>query len=177
MDTTMGFSPLGGLMMGTRPGDLDPGAILYLLREGRYTAAELEQLLTERSGLLGVSGRSADMQTLLDLRGTDAHAAEAVELFVYDAKKQIGALAAVLGGLDTFVFTGGIGEHSAPIRWEIAAGLGHLGIALDAERNAAGATLISSDEAPVVVRVIPANENLMVAQHTFATLFAAADPA
>jgi acetate kinase len=172
VDTTMGFSPLGGLMMGTRPGDLDPGALLYLLRAKRYTVAELDDVLNHRSGLLGVSQCSADMHTLLDLRADDVAAAEAVELFVYEAKKQIGALVAVLGGLDTFVFTGGMGEHSAAIRSEIAAGLAHLGVELDPVRNAAGAPIISPGDARVTVRMIPANEDLMVARHTFATLFA-----
>jgi acetate kinase len=172
LDTTMGFSPLGGLMMGTRPGDLDPGALLYLLRAKRYTVAELDDVLNHHSGLQGVSHCSADMHTLLDRRADDVAAAEAVELFVYEAKKHIGALVAVLGGLDTFVFTGGMGEHSAAIRWEIAAGLAHLGVELDPVCNAAGAPVISVGNAHVTVRVIAANENLMVARHTFTTLFA-----
>ncbi len=171
VDTTMGFSPLGGLMMGTRPGDVDPGVLLYLLRTNRYTIKELDEVLNHRSGLLGVSQHSADMHILLDRRADDAHAAEAVELFVYEAKKQIGALVAVLGGLDTFVFTGGMGENSAAIRSEIAAGLAFLGVELDSERNAAHAPIISNDDARVTVRMIPANENLMVARHTFTTLF------
>ena len=171
VDTTMGLSPLGGLMMGTRPGDLDPGALLFLLRSGRYTPAELDAVLTEHSGLLGVSEISADMQTLLRRRADDDQAAEAVELFVYQAKKHIGALAAVLGGLDTLVFTGGIGEHAPAVRTDICAGLGHLGIELDSIRNAANAGIISDDQAHVVVRVIAANENLMVARHTYATIF------
>jgi acetate kinase len=175
VDTTMGFSPLGGLMMGTRPGDLDPGALLYLLRAGRYTPAELDTVLTEHSGLLGVSQISADMRTLLARRATDVAAAEAVELFVYQAKKHVGALVAVLGGLDTLVFTGGIGEGSAAIRSEICANLSNLGIDLDSIRNAAGEGIISDDSAHVVVRVIAANENLMVARHTFATIFASSD--
>jgi acetate kinase len=175
VDTTMGFSPLGGLMMGTRPGDLDPGALMYLLREGRYTIAELDDVLTHRSGLLGVSKTSADMRTLLEQRADDSRAANAVELFVYLAKKQIGALVAVLGGLDTIVFTGGIGERSAPIRWEIAAGLAYLGVELDPARNAAGAPVISVDGSRVVARMLPAQENRMVARHTFARLFTSPD--
>lgn len=171
VDTTMGLSPLGGIMMGTRPGDLDPGVLLYLLREGRYTRTELDEVLTQRSGLLGVSQISADVRTLLAHRAHDAAAAEAVQLFVYLAKKSIGALAAVLGGLDSLVFTGGIGEHAAVIRWEIADGLAHLGIKLDPERNAAGAAVISADGAGVIVRVIATNETLMVARHTCTTLF------
>jgi acetate kinase len=170
IDTTMGFSPLGGQMMGTRPGDLDPGALLYLLRSGRYSLQALDAVLNEESGLLGVSQISPDMRTLL-VRRADA-AAEAVELFVYHVKKHIGALTAVLGGLDTLVFTGGIGERSAVVRSEICSGLEHLGVALDTARNAAGAGIISDDSTHVVVRVIAANENLMVARHMFATLFA-----
>lgn len=175
VDTTMGLSPLGGIMMGTRPGDLDPGVLLYLLRERRYAPAELDELLTQRSGLLGVSRISADLRTLLARRAEDAAAAEAVELFVYLAKKGLGALAAVLGGLDTLVFTGGIGEHAAVIRAEIAGGLAHLGIKLDFERNAAGASVISADDAGVIVRVIATNETLMVARHAWATLFPSSD--
>lgn len=170
IDTTMGFSPLGGLMMGTRPGDLDPGALLYLLRGGKYSATELDAVLTHHSGLLGVSQASADMHVLLERRATDEPAAEAVELFVYQAQKHIGALAAVLGGLDTLVFTGGIGEHSAVIRREICADLAFLGIELDSLRNAYGTGVISMDRAHVVVRVMAAQENLMVARHTFAVL-------
>jgi acetate kinase len=175
VDTTMGFSPLGGLMMGTRPGDLDPGALLYLLRDGRYTIAQLDDLITYRSGLLGVSQTSADMRTLLEQRAADSRAADAVELFIYLAKKQIGALVAALGGIDTMVFTGGIGERSALIRSEIAAGLAHLGVELDPARNAADAAVISADGSRVVARMLPAQENRMVVRHTFATLFAAPD--
>ncbi len=171
VDTTMGLTPLGGLMMGTRPGDLDPGVLLYLLRERGYTSRELDDLVTDRSGLLGVSQISADMRTLLERRADDAAAGEAVELFVYQAKKYIGALAAVLGGLDTLVFTGGIGERAAPVRWEIAQGLAHLGVALDPERNDAGAAIVSADGAGVRTHVIVSQENLMVARHTYAALF------
>jgi acetate kinase len=170
MDTTMGISPLGGLMMGTRPGDLDPGVLLHLLRERHYSIAELDDLLTYRSGLLGVSQTTADMRILLEHRRTDARAAEAVDLFVYVAMKQIGALVAVLGGLDTIVFTGGIGEPSALIRWEIAAGLAYLGVTLDPARNVGNAAIISTDGSRVMARVMPAQENRMVARHTFATL-------
>ncbi len=170
VDTTMGFSPLGGLMMSTRPGDLDPGALLYLVREGRHTVEELGDMLTLRSGLLGVSQISSDMQVLLERRAVDKSAAEAVELFVYQARKHFGALVAVLGGLDTIVFTGGIGEHSPVIRAEIAASLTYLGVQLDPTRNTSDADVISTDASRVIVRVIPANENLMVARHTFTAL-------
>jgi len=171
VDTTMGLTALGGLMMGTRPGDLDPGVLLYLLRTQRYGLADLNEILWDRSGLLGVSQISADMRTLLERRAGDVAAAEAVELFVYQAKKCIGALVAVLGGLDTLVFTGGIGEHAAPVRWEIAQGLAYLGVALDPVRNNGAAPIVSADGSRVLARVIPAQENLMVARHTYATLF------
>lgn len=166
IDTTMGFSPLGGVMMGSRPGDLDPGALLYLLRTRRRSVVELDELLTSQSGLLGVSGLSTDMETLLEARASNAHAADAVELFVHSVKKSIGALAAVLGGIDTLVFTGGIGEHAAPVRSEIIHGLAHLGLELDPVRNAAAAAVISHEHSRAVVRVIAARENLMVARHT-----------
>jgi acetate kinase len=171
VDTTMGLTALGGLMMGTRPGDIDPGVLLYLLRSRRYALSELDELLWDRSGLFGVSQSSADMRTLLERRATDVAAAEAVDLFIYQAKKYIGALVAVLGGLDILVFTGGIGEHAAPVRWEIAQGLSYLGVALDSVRNDGGSPIVSSDGSGVLVRVMVAQENLMVARHTYATLF------
>jgi acetate kinase len=164
LDTTMGFSPLGGLMMGTRPGDLDPGVLLYLVATD-HTAAELETLLTERSGLLGVSGVSASMETLLDRASADRQSMEAVELFVYQIRKHAGAMVAVLGGLDTLVFTGGIGEHAAPVRSMIAEGLLHAGVWLDPARNAASDAVISQDNSPVTVRVIPTDESQMIARH------------
>jgi acetate kinase len=165
-DTTMGFSALGGLMMGTRPGDLDPGILLYLMDEKGYDARHLEKLLDQRSGLLGVSGISSDMKTLLEQRADEPHAAQAIELFCYSARKSAGALAAVLGGLDMLVFTGGIGERAAPVRWMICRGLGYLGVHLDPGRNDAHADTISTDQSPCKVRVIPTNEDLMIARHT-----------
>ena len=128
--------------------------LLYLLRSQRYALPELHEVLWDRSGLLGVSHISADMRTLLERRASDLAAAEAVELFVYQAKKYVGALVAVLGGLDTLVFTGGIGEHAAPVRWEIAQGLAHLGVELDPARNTADAAIVSADRSHVLVRVI-----------------------
>ena len=165
-DTTMGFSALGGLMMGTRCGDLDPGILLYLMDEKGYDARQLEKLLYQRSGLIGVSGISSDMKTLLDKSTTEPHAAQAVELFCYTARKYIGALSAVLGGLDTLVFTGGIGERAAPVRWCICDGLEYLGIKLDSKNNNAGADTISTKDSTCSVRVIPTNEDLMIARHT-----------
>jgi len=169
-DTTMGFSGLGGLMMGTRCGDLDPGVLLYLMDEKNYDARQLERLLYERSGLIGISGISSDMKTLLEQRSTEPHAAEAIELFCYTARKYIGALSSVLGGLDTLVFTGGIGERAAPVRWMICRGLDYLGINLDPGRNEAHAEIISTAESSCTVRVIPTNEDLMIARHTRALL-------
>ena len=140
IDTTMGFTPAGGLMMGTRPGDLDPGVLLYLLTERRMTPAALNELVNRQAGLLGVSGISADMRDLLERESADGHAAEAVALFCYQARKYLGALAAVLGGLDTLVFTGGIGEHAASVRLRICEGLEFLGIRTGPDRNATHAT-------------------------------------
>jgi acetate kinase len=170
-DTTMGFSAIGGLMMGTRSGDLDPGVVLHLMHEKGYDASDLETLLSKHSGLAGVSGISSDMKTLLDQQGRALHAAQAVELFCYTARKFVGALAAVLGGLDTLVFTGGIGERAAPVRWMICRGLGYLGIQLDPHRNETDMAVISTDQSPCVVRVIPTNEDLMIARHTKRMLF------
>lgn len=172
LETTMGFSPTGGFMMGTRSGDLDPGAILYLLNERHLDASLLERLVNDQSGLLGVSGLSSDMAILLDRSAAAPHAAQAVEMFCYHVRKQIGALTAVLGGLDLLVFTGGIGEHAAPVRGEICRGLEYLGITLDHEQNDASADFIGRRDSRALVRVIPANEDLMIARHTHQVIFA-----
>ena len=166
VDTTMGFSPTGGLVMGTRSGDLDPSVPLFLLEEWGLTPTQVSDLVNKQAGLLGVSGTSADMRDLLERGASDPHAAEAVALFCYQARKSLGALAAALGGLDALIFTGGIGEHSSSVRERICEGLGFLGIRLDPDRNAEHAPVISHDGDPVTVRVIPTNENLMVARHT-----------
>jgi acetate kinase len=170
-DTTMGFSVAGGLMMGTRSGDLDPGVLLYLMDEKGYDARQLEKLLNEHSGLIGISGISSDMKTLLDRRATEPHAAQAIELFCYTARKHIGSLSAVIGGLDTLVFTGGIGERAALIRCMICHGLDYLGIRLDPKNNDAHADIISLPDSRCTVRVIRTNEDLMIARHTRALLF------
>ncbi len=167
IDTTMGFTPIGGLVMGTRSGDLDPGVLLYLLEAQGMPPAELNTLVNKQAGLLGVSGISADMQDVLGKAATDVHAAEAIDLFCYQARKFLGALAAALGGLDTLVFTGGIGEHAAPIRQRICAGLDFLGIRVEARSNEAHSPIISEDGAPVVVRVMQTNEDVMIARHTY----------
>ena len=152
--------------MGTRSGDLDPGVPLFLLEERGMSPTEVSDLLNKQAGLLGVSGTSADMRDLLDREPDDGHAAEAVALFCYQAKKFLGALAAALGGLDALVFTGGIGEHAAPVRERVCEGLEFLGIRIDPDRNAEHAPVISSDDAAVRVRVVPTDEDLMVARHT-----------
>jgi len=157
-DTTMGFTPAGGFMMGTRPGDLDPGVILYLLEEKVTDAARLSELVNQKSGLLGVSGLSSDVKTLLDARATNPDAAMAIEMFCYQIRKAIGALAAALGGLDTLIFTGGIGEHAAAVRGEVCDGLAYLGIAIDRARNDANQDTISSADSKFRVRVIATNE-------------------
>jgi acetate kinase len=166
VETTMGLTPAGGLMMGTRPGDLDPGVLLHLLASGRYGVGELTTLIEGQSGLLGVSGLSADVRTLLAARERNSDAALAIAMFCHRARREIGALAAVLGGIDTLVFTGGIGEHSAVIRREICSGLEHLGVALDPQANEAGAAIVSPPGTSCVVRVVETNEDLMVARHT-----------
>jgi acetate kinase len=171
VDTTMGFTPTAGLMMGTRSGDLDPGLLVYLIEEKGYDTGQLSKLLNHRSGLIGVSGISSDMKTLLEKRDTEAHAAMAIKMFCYHTRKSLGALAAVLGGLDGVVFTGGIGERAAPIRELICAGLEHLGIRLDQERNANHLEIVSTDDSPCTVRVIPTNEDLVIARHTRRLLF------
>jgi acetate kinase len=167
VDTTMGLTPTGGLVMSTRSGDLDPGVLLYLLESRGLDAAALSRLVNKEAGLLGVSGSSADMQDLLAREAADPRAAEAVELFCYQARKFLGALVAALGGLDTLVFTAGIGEHAAVIRARICDGLQYLGLEVDAARNARHAPIISSDASRVVVRVIPTDEDLMIARHTY----------
>jgi len=153
-------------VMGTRSGDLDPSVPLFLSEERGLTPAEVSDLVNKRAGLLGVSGTSADMRDLLEREADDGRAAEAVALFCYQAKKFLGALAAALGGLDAFVFTGGIGEHAAPVRERICEGLGFLGIRLDPARNAVHAPVISCEDAAVTVRIVPTDEDLMVARHT-----------
>jgi acetate kinase len=166
IDTTMGFTPTGGLVMGTRTGDLDPSIPLYLMQSQRMSREEVDRVINAESGLLGVSETSSDMHDLLRTEATDPRAAEAVELFCYSARKFVGALAAALGGLDTLVFTGGIGEHAAPVRQRICAGLGFLGIELEPARNAASSDVISGARSRVLVRVMQTNEDLIIARHT-----------
>jgi len=166
VDTTMGMTPAGGFMMGTRSGDLDPGVLVHLLDTKGYDARGLEQLVDRRSGLLAISERTSDMRELLAARPSDARARLAVDMFCYQARKTIGALAASLGGIDSLVFTGGIGEHATVVREEICAGLTHLGVQLERARNDSNAPLISSDGSPCIVRVVAANEESIIARHT-----------
>lgn len=164
IDTSMGFTPAAGLVMSTRTGDLDPGLVYYLARTAHLTPARFQQMVNHESGLLGVSGTSSDLRDLLAREARDGRAAEAVALFCYQAKKWIGAYAAALGGVDTLVFAGGIGENAPLIRERICAGLDFLGLKLDRKRNAKHAPLISTDAGPVSVRVIRTNEELMIAR-------------
>ncbi len=169
VDTTMGYSVLGGLMMATRPGDLDPGVILALFARG-YTPAQLSKMLYEESGLRGVSGFSADMRDLLAARATDPRAAEAVALYVHQLRKHVGAMVATLGGVDTLVFTGGVGERAPEIREEACAAFGYLGVLLDERANERGDATISAAQSGVSVRVVLATENAMIARHAWSLL-------
>ena len=161
---TLGFTAVEGLMMGTRCGTLDPGVMLYLMDECGMNARDLEKLIYKESGLLGVSGISSDMRTLLE--STSPHAAEAVELFVYRIARELGSLAAALGGLDALVFTGGIGENAAPIRDRVCRAAQWLGLEFDEKANAARGPRISREGSRVRAWVIPTDEELMIALHT-----------
>ena len=166
IDTSMGFTPAGGLMMGTRPGDLDPGVAWYMMQKEAMTPGQFNEVINHQSGLLGVSGSSPDMQDLLEKESTDIKAKEAIDLFCYQVKKWIGSFTAVLGGLDALVFTGGIGENAPVIRSRICAGLQFLGIEVDEKRNEQHETAIAEYNSTVPVYVIPANEELMIAKTT-----------
>jgi acetate kinase len=159
----MAFTPTAGVMMGTRPGDFDPGLLVYIMRSEGLTPAKADQFLSRDCGLAGVSGSSSDMRELLSRRASDANAAEAVDLFCYLIKKYIGAYAAALGGLDTLVFSGGIGEHSPESRAGICQGLEFLGIDVEPELNSRGAAVISRPGSRVTARIIPTDEESMVA--------------
>jgi acetate kinase len=161
--TTMGFTVLDGLVMGTRSGAVDPGVIFYLMRERAMSAADVEHLLYHRSGLLGVSGVSADMRELL--ASGDRRAREAIELFAYRAARELGSLAAALGGLDALVFTAGIGERAAPVRAMICEQARWLGVALDAAANESHRAVISSAASRVAVCVVPTDEEIVIARH------------
>jgi acetate kinase len=164
VDTSMSLTPAAGVPMSTRSGDLDPGLVWYLVRTEHLSAKQFNEMVNFRSGLLGVSETSADMRELLDREAQDGRAADAVALFCYQVKKWIGAFAAALGGLDTLVFAGGIGEQAPTVRARICAGLEFLGIRLDAKRNAANEGVISTAAGPVAVRVMHTDEERMIAE-------------
>ena len=170
VDTSMGLTPAGGLPMGGRSGDVDPGLAAYLARTEHLSAAKLNHMLNHDSGLLGISETSGDMQVLLASQAGDARAAEAVALFCYQARKTVCAMAGALEGIDTLVFAGGIGEHAAEVRARICDGLGFIGVQLDPARNAGHAPVISSDSSAVSVRVIHTDEQSMIARHVRALL-------
>jgi acetate kinase len=173
IDTSMGFTPAAGLVMGSRSGDLDPGLVSYMARSEQMTAPQFDRMVNHESGLLGISETSSDVRDLLAREAGDVRAAEAIALFCYQARKWIGAFAAALGGLDTLVFAGGIGENAPLIRERICDGLGFLGIALNPARNAKNAPLISPDAGRVRVRVMHTDEELMIARSVIRVL----DPA
>jgi acetate kinase len=164
IETSMGFTPASGLTMSTRTGDFDPGVAWYLQKFEKLTPAQFNHLVNHESGLLAISETTADMQQLLQLQHKDKRAAKAVDFFCYQCIKWIGAFTAVLGGLDTLVFSGGIGEHAPEIRERICSGLLFLGIALDEKQNTKNDTVISTDVSKVLVRVIKTNEELMIAR-------------
>jgi acetate kinase len=161
---TMGFTAVEGLPMGTRCGSIDPGVILYLMDERGMDARAVERLIYTQSGLLGMSGISSDMRALLE--SADPRARTAIDVYVYRIRREMGSLAAALGGLDALVFTAGIGEHAAPIRAQACHGLGWLGLEVDPAANAAGGPRISTPGSRVSAWVIPTNEELMIARHT-----------
>jgi acetate kinase len=164
IDTSMGFTPTAGLPMSTRSGDLDPGLLSYLSQTENMTPAQFDQMVNGDSGLLGISETSSDVRDLLAMEATDARAAEALALYCYQAKKWIGSFTAALGGLDTLVFAGGIGENAPVIRSRICDGLQFLGIALDQVTNSQNSQRISALDARVTVRVIPTDEELTIAK-------------
>ena len=164
VDTTMALTPAAGLVMSTRSGDVDPGLSGFLARSEGMTPEAFDHMVNSESGLLGISETSADMRDLLALEDEDIRAAEAVALFCYQAKKCVGAYAAALGGLETIVFAGGIGENAPPVRARICEGLQFLGVEIDALRNAANATVISSNESRVMVRIMHTDEEMMIAR-------------
>jgi acetate kinase len=179
IDTTMAFTPTAGLVMGTRPGDLDPGLLVYLMRAENLAPEQIDEFISHRCGLAGVSESTGEMRDLVACRATDANKRQAFELFCYEAKKWIGAYSAALGGLDTLVFSGGIGEHAPEVRAAICQGLDYLGIRLDADLNsrvAAKAAVISASGSPVTVYVIPTDEELMIARIVADLLAGKAEP-
>ncbi|HEX4076834.1 MAG TPA: acetate/propionate family kinase [Candidatus Acidoferrales bacterium] len=165
VDTSMGFTPLEGLVMGTRSGDIDPAAVIYLQQRDRLSPRDTDTLLNKQSGLLGLSGASSDMRDLLEREVRDERAAEAIALFCYRAKKYMGAYAAALGGLDALIFAGGIGENAPLVRERICAGLEFLGIEVDPVANRSNTPVISSKRTHVTIKVIKTDEDMVIANH------------
>jgi len=171
VDTSMGLTPTGGIAMATRSGDLDPGVLLYLLRVKKMNADSLEHLLNGESGLAGISGGKSDMRDLESAAaGGDQKAQMAIEIFGNGIRKVIAAYAAVLGGLDMLVFSGGIGEHSAPVRSSVCNGLGFLGVSIDDASNQSYSAMLSTKGSKVSVRIVPSQEDLQIARHSRALL-------
>lgn len=164
IDTTMAFTPTSGLVMGTRPGDCDPGLLIYLMKDQNLSTAGMDKFISHECGLFGVSEKYSDMRDLLGARATDPRAAEAVQLFCYQAKKHLCALTSTLGGLNTIVFAGGIGERAPDVRAGICEGLDFLGLKLDSSKNARGCDVISNDQSRVEVRVIATDEEIVIAR-------------
>jgi acetate kinase len=167
----MGFTPAAGLVMSARSGDLDPGLVSYLMRVEGVTAEQFHRMINEQAGMLGLSEISSDIRELLKLEQSDARAAEAIGVFCYQAKKWIGTMAAALGGVDTLVFAGGIGENGSDIRGRICSGLGFLGIELDDIRNRGHQPIISPDRSRTTVRMMRTDEELFIAQSVSRLLF------
>jgi acetate kinase len=171
VDTSMGLTPTGGIPMATRSGDLDPGVLLYLLRVKKMNADSLEHMLNRESGLTGISAGESDMRDLESaVAGGDQKAQIAIEVFCTGIRKVVAAYAAVLGGLDMLVFSGGIGEHSAPVRNRVCNGLGFLGISIDAAGNQSNASTLSTKGSKVQIRIVPSQEDLQIARHSRALL-------
>jgi acetate kinase len=168
IDTSMGLTPTGGVIMGTRSGDLDPGVLVYLMREKKFDASTLEELVDHRSGLLGISGVGSDMRQLHEAASSNADARLAIQMFCYSVRKQIAAMIAALGGLDLLVFTGGIGENDVEARAEICGGLSWLGLGLDEARNRFANNPVSGSGSPCSVLVLPSQEDEQIARHTLA---------
>lgn len=167
IDTSMGLSPAGGLMMGTRSGDLDPGVLLYLMQEKKYDAAMLETMLNRQSGLLGISGISSDMRVLHQAAATDKNAKLAIQMFCYSVRKQIAGMISALEGIDMLVFTGGIGENDAQVRVDICSGLSWMGINLDKARNQSTLHSIHQPSSCCAINVLPSQEDRQIARHTW----------
>jgi acetate kinase len=170
VDTTMGFTPTSGIPMGTRSGDIDPGVLIHLLRTERLSVEALDELCNKRSGLAGLSGTSSDVRDLLALEATDARARDALDVFCYRARLAIGALAASIGGLETVVLSGGIGENNAPVRARILRGLEHLGVVVDPARNEQGESIISTGNSTCTVRVIRTDEESVIVRETLGVI-------